>query len=314
MKYGFYLPTRGPTATPDALAALVGRAEALGFHEVMIADHIVFPVEIDSKYPYTVTGAFPGHGDALEQMTLMAFIAAKTERLRLVTSVMVVPYRNPVATAKMLATIDVLSEGRVTVGVGVGWMREEFEALHAADFARRGAVTNEYLEIFKKLWTESPAEHAGEFYDFKAIRCEPLPAQKPHPPIWIGGHSRPALRRTARYGNGWHPVGANASVPLPPAELSALIEELKQMTEAEGRNFDDITLSFKAPVYDAGAPPASGERRPFSGSHGEIIEDIHTYEALGISDLIFDFRSPTLAESLERMEQFVEDIMTPAEA
>ena len=314
MKYGFYLPTRGPSATPDALAAMVNRAEALGFHEVMIADHIVFPVEIDSKYPYTVTGAFPGHGDALEQMTLMSFIAAKTERLRLVTSVMVVPYRNPVATAKMLATIDILSQGRVTVGVGVGWMREEFEALHSADFDRRGAVTNEYIEIFKKLWTASPTEHDGEFYSFKPIRCEPLPVQRPHPPIWIGGHSRPALRRTARYGDGWHPVGANASVPLPPDELAALIDELKQMTEAEGRNFDDITLSFKAPFYDSGAAPASGERRPFSGCNDEIIADIHIYADLGISDLIFDFRSDTLAESLDRMERFAEDIMRPAEA
>src|SRR5262245_40795766 len=143
MRYGFYLPTRGQTAEPDALERLVRRGEALGFASVMIADHIVFPTAIHSKYPYTVSGVFPGQGDALDQLALMAFVAGITTRLRLVTSVMIVPYRNPVATAKALATIDVLSRGRVTVGVGVGWLREEFEALAAPPFDRRGAVTDE---------------------------------------------------------------------------------------------------------------------------------------------------------------------------
>ena len=120
VRYGFYLPTRGRSAEPDALETLVRRGEALGFHSTVIADHVVFPVTIASKYPYTVSGAFPGIGDALEQLTLMSFVAAKSERLRLITSVMILPHRNPVLTAKMLATIDVLSRGRVTVGVGVG--------------------------------------------------------------------------------------------------------------------------------------------------------------------------------------------------
>jgi alkanesulfonate monooxygenase SsuD/methylene tetrahydromethanopterin reductase-like flavin-dependent oxidoreductase (luciferase family) len=133
MRYGFYLPTRGQTATPEALETLVTRGESLGFASVMIADHLVFPVTIKSRYPYTLSGDFPGQGDVLDQLSLMTFVAAKTTRLRLVTSVMIVPYRNPVLTAKALATIDVLSKGRVTLGVGVGWMREEFEALGAPD-------------------------------------------------------------------------------------------------------------------------------------------------------------------------------------
>src|SRR5207253_9281590 len=118
------------------------RGVAHGFSTTMIADHCVFPEKNQSKYPYTADGRFPGHGDALEQLSLMAFVAAKTQRLRLVTSVMILPYRNPVFTAKALATIDVLSRGRVTVGVGVGWLEEEFQALGAADFKRRGAVSD----------------------------------------------------------------------------------------------------------------------------------------------------------------------------
>ena len=132
----------------------IEKGEALGFATIVIGDHIVFPTKVDSTYPYTVGGAFPGQGDALEQLTLMSFIAARTETARLVTSVMILPHRNPLVTAKVLATIDVLSKGRVTVGVGVGWMREEFEALGAPDFDKRGASSNEYIEIFKKCWTE----------------------------------------------------------------------------------------------------------------------------------------------------------------
>jgi probable F420-dependent oxidoreductase len=309
MRYGFYLPTRGGCATPEALETIVQRGEALGFHSVMIADHVVFPAAIASKYPYTVSGEFPGGGDALEQLTLVAFVAGRTHRLRLVTSVMILPYRNPVLTAKMLATIDVLSNGRLTVGVGVGWLREEFAALAAPDFERRGAASDEYLRIFKTLWTESPASFAGEFYRFTDLRCLPRPVQKPHPPIWIGGHSAPALRRVARHGDGWHPVGANAAVPLRPAELRDSLEQLFRLTEAEGRDPAALTISFKAPVYDVSAVTLGGaERRPFSGTRQQVADDIATYEKLGVSELVFDFRSEHLADTLERMERFAPTI------
>jgi probable F420-dependent oxidoreductase len=253
-----------------------------------------------------VTGAFPGQGDALEQLALMAFIAGKTRTLRLVSSVMIVPHRNPVVTAKMLATIDVLSRGRVTVGVGVGWLREEFQALGAPDFDRRGSVSDEYIRIMKTLWTECPASFAGEFYRFEAVRCLPAPVQKPHPPIWVGGHSKAALRRVARLGDGWHPVGANPAVPLRPPELAASLDELRRLTEAEGRDPSRLTISYKAPVYDPSQPldGRTGERRPFSGSPGEIEDDIAAFARLGVSEVIFDFRSERLAESLERMERF----------
>jgi probable F420-dependent oxidoreductase len=305
MKFGFYLPTRGRTSTAGDLEAMVVRGEQLGFTSVMIADHIVFPSAVKSTYPYTVSGVFPGGGDALDQLALMAFVAGVTSRLRLVTSVMIVPYRNPVATAKALATIDVLSRGRVTVGVGVGWMREEFEALAAPPFERRGASTDEYIRIFKTLWTTSPASFSGEFYRFDDVKCLPHPVQKPHPPIWIGGHSRAALRRVARLGDGWHPVGANPAVPLTPPELKRDLDELFRLTEAEGRDPARLEISYKAPLYDIGTPVAAGvDRRPFSGSAEQVAEDIATFERLGVGELIFDFRSDTLGQSLERMECF----------
>ncbi len=305
MRFGFYLPTRGRTAEPHAIEAMVAHGEALGFSSVVVADHLVFPVTIHSRYPYTVSGAFPGQGDALDQLSLMAFVAGKSRRLRLISSVMILPHRNPVVTAKMLATIDVLSGGRVTVGVGVGWLREEFQALGAPDFDRRGAVSDEYLRIFKALWTQDPASFRGEFYSFEALRCLPHPTQKPHPPIWVGGHSKVALRRVARLGDGWHPVGATPAVPLRPPEMRASLDALRRLADAERRDFAALTISFKAPLYDPGQGVDGGaDRRPFTGSTQAIADDIGIYAGLGVSELIFDFRAETLTESLDRMAHF----------
>jgi len=305
VRFGFYLPTRGRTAESHAIEAMVAHGEALGFSSVVVADHLVFPVTIHSRYPYTVSGAFPGQGDALDQLSLMAFVAGKSRRLRLISSVMILPHRNPVVTAKMLATIDVLSGGRVTVGVGVGWLREEFQALGAPDFDRRGAVSDEYLRIFKTLWTQDPASFRGEFYSFEALRCLPQPTQKPHPPIWVGGHSKVALRRVARLGDGWHPVGATPAVPLRPPEMRASLDELRRLADAERRDFAALTISFKAPLYDPGQGVDGGaDRRPFTGSTQAIADDIGIYAGLGVSELIFDFRAETLTESLDRMAHF----------
>jgi len=309
MRYGFYLPTRGPTATREGILALAREGERLGLHSAMIADHIVFPVESESAYPYTLDRKHPGGGDALETFSILGVVAGATEKLRLVSSVLVLPYRNPVLTAKMVASLDVLSGGRVTLGVGVGWLKEEFEALHSPDFDRRGAVTDEWIAIFKQLWTQSPASFTGKFYGYADIRSEPLPLQKPHPPIWVGGHSRAALSRAARLGDGWHPVGAIAASPLPPQEMRAHLATLKQMTEAESRDFKNLTISYKAPLYDTGVPDRDGSRRSFSGSAQEIATDIRSFAAIGVHELIFDFRGQTIAGSIEGLQRFAAEVM-----
>jgi probable F420-dependent oxidoreductase len=309
MRYGFYLPTRGPTATREGILALAREGERLGLDSAMIADHIVFPVESQSIYPYTVDGKHPSMGDALETFSILGVVAGATQRLRLVTSVLVLPYRNPVLTAKMVASLDVLSGGRVTLGVGTGWLKEEFEALNSPAFNARGVVTDEWITIFKQLWSQSPASFNGRFYRFSDIRCEPFPVQKPHPPIWVGGHSRAALRRTARYGDGWHPVGAIAASPLPPQEMRVHLDKLKQLTEAEGRDFAALTISYKAPLYDTGLPSADGSRRPFFGKPEHVAGDIRTFAAIGVHELIFDFRGQSIAESIERLQWFAAKVI-----
>ena len=309
MRYGFYLPTRGPLAGRRDLSAILAMAERAGFASTMVADHIILPTRIKSPYPYTVAGNFVSEGECLEQLALMSFVAGRTERLRIVSSVMIVPHRNPVFNAKALATIDVLSGGRVTVGIGVGWMEEEFRALHAADFKHRGAVTDEYVAIFKKLWTGEPVSHSGRFYSFQEVRCQPRPVQEPGPPIWIGGHSDAALRRVARFGDGWHPVGATAASPLPPEEMRRKLDLIAGLMQAEGRDFSKLQVCYKAPVYDGGVPPKGEARRLFTGGVDAALEDIATFEKLGVHELVFDFRAASLNECLDRMQKFGEDII-----
>ena len=174
---------------------------------------------------------------------------------------------------------------------------------------RRGTVTDEWIAIFKQLWTQSPASFSGQFYSYANIRAEPFPLQKPHPPIWVGGHSRAALWRTARHGDGWHPVGAIAASPLPPQEMRAHLDTLKCLMEAEGRDFASLTVSYKAPLYDTSIPDRDGARRSFSGSSDDIAGDIRSFAAIGVHELIFDFRGESIADSIERLQCFAAQVM-----
>src|SRR5690242_9117310 len=194
MQIGFSAPTAGPLSALDPLVRLCAGAEEAGLAYATFSDHVVIPTEISSPYPYSATGEFTnqGTGERNEQLIELAFVAARTSKLRLVTSVMVVPHRPAVLAAKQLATIDVLSGGRVTLGIGAGWMREEFEAIDAPDFDKRGKVTDEYVAAFRELWTKEHPRFSGEFVRFDNVTFAPKPAQKAGIPIWVGGESGPA--------------------------------------------------------------------------------------------------------------------------
>jgi probable F420-dependent oxidoreductase len=297
MRYGFTLPGRGPLAAPDNLATIAKRGEELGYHLLLFGDHIVVPRHIASPYPYTETGEFPGSasGEAMEQLTVLAFLAGQTRTIRLVTSVIIVPHRNPLVAAKALATLDVLSKGRLVVGVGVGWMREEFEALGLPPFDERGAVTDEYIRAFKELWTSDDPSFEGKYCRFSNIAFLPKPVQRPHPPIWVGGESRRALRRAAELGNGWYPISSNPQFPLgEPEQLTASLQRLAAYAKEAARDPAEIDVVYRTPDYQLtkngkGAIPSTGARRPFVGSADEIAADIRRYEAMGVGSLVLDF-------------------------
>jgi probable F420-dependent oxidoreductase len=314
MLIGFNAPVAGPLAEPDALTRIAVEGEAIGFDYLAFSDHIVIPTDIQARYPYSETGEFPqgSRGGRHEQLTVIAFIAAKTSRLRLLTSVMVVPHRPAVLAAKILSTIDVLSKGRLTVGIGAGWLREEFEAIGAPPFAERGAVTDEYLQAFRELWTKDEPSFAGQHTRFSGIVFAPKPVQTPHPPIWVGGESGPALRRAARLGDGWYPIGVNPAHPLDSLpRYQAAIARLRGLVTEAGRDPAAVALAFRCTKYGDNLTPRTddGERRLFSGGAAELAGDLRAFRALGVGHIDFGFGGSSTDGVLTTMKRFRDEVL-----
>ena len=308
MKYGFTLPGRGPMATPENLGIIANKGEEFGFDALLTGDHILVPKAISSPYPYTEGGEFPGSatGESMEQITLLSYIAGQTSKIRLVTSVLIVPHRNPLIAAKSLATLDVLSGGRLVVGVGVGWMREEFQALGLPPFEERGAVTDEYIKAFKTLWTEDDPSFEGKYVSFDDISFLPKPVQKPHPPIWVGGESRPALRRAAELADGWYPLGSTPTFPMgTPEELQAGLERLAQYAQRFDRDPSEIEPIYRTHQFELTETAAGADRMPFVGNADQIAGDIHRYQDMGVTTMIWDFLRQT--GDMDQMRGLMED-------
>ena len=293
MEFGVVLPHVGPQAREgviERIRTVAQQAETLGFHSVWAADHIVMPVHLTSKYPYHPEGKFPVDpaDNFLEPLTVLSYVAACTTRVKLGTGVLIIPYRNPVVTAKTIATLDVLSNGRMILGAGVGWMTEEFEYLNSP-FHERGARTDEYLHIMKALWTQEEPAFKGRFWSFSDLRCEPKPIQKPHPPIWVGGHSKAALRRTATLADGWygHVFWRN------PEQMPQDIQTIKQFAEQAGR--DPNSLTYAAPAYE----------REFE----DVLRSLDRYQKAGLDHVVLAFFMWTegFDEMLKLMERFARE-------
>lgn len=302
MEFGLHLPASSADVKSEDLIRFVRQAEALGFYCITVADHIIVPKHISVPYPYTADGKYPGTGYHLETLTTMAFLAGATQRIRFVTSVMIAPYRNPIVTAKMLASLDVLSQGRVIVGLGVGWMKEEFENLGAPAYEERGRVTDEYIRAFRNLWTQDHPSFSGQYCNFSDIVFLPKPVQKPSIPIWIGGHSKQALRRAGELGDGWHPIGGVPTIPLEPEDVARDLAVLRAHAEKAGRNPGQIRVALKGSLFDREKQITPGKRRRFTGPAEEIGADIRDYGNAGVDTMIFDVRRASVAETLERME------------
>ena len=311
MQIGFNLPISGPMADPDTIVRVAREGEALGYDYLTLTDHIVLPNLKVLGYPYSESGEFFTEGPERrhDQLTTAAFVAAKTSRIRLVLAVLVVPYRPAVLAAKMLATIDVLSGGRLVVGIGAGWLEAEFDAVATTPFATRGAVTDDYIRAFRELWTKDMPCHSGDWVKFDRVLFEPKPVQKPHPPIWVGGESGPALRRAARLGDAWYPIGSNNRHLLDTLpRYRAGVARLRRFATEAGRDPASLALTYRVKRYGEAVPPTAsdGERRLFSGSTNDIVGDFHALRDLGVSALDIDFERPEADASLAEMRRFKE--------
>jgi probable F420-dependent oxidoreductase len=310
MDFGLHLPASTATVKAEELVRFAQQSEALGFYCLTVADHVIVPRNISVPYPYTVDGKYPGTGYHLETLITMSYLAGATKRIRLVTSVMILPYRNPIVTAKMLASLDVLSGGRVIVGAGVGWMKEEFETIRTEPFEERGKVTDEYIAAFRELWTSDNPSFSGKYCSFSNIVFLPKPVQKPAIPIWIGGHSKQAIRRAARLGDGWHPIGGVPTIPLEPEDVAADMSMLREYAEKAGRDPNKIRVALKGSLFDREKQITPGKRRRFIGSAEEVASDIRDYRAVGVDTMIFDVRRSSSSETLERMEWLAKEVFT----
>ena len=290
MDIGCHLPTQGPLATREALLTFAARAEQRDIASLWVSDHVVFPKVQTGRYP---GGRFPHAPETpyLEPVAVLAAAAVATTKARLGASVFILGHRGPVVMAKMLTTIDALSNGRLICGVGVGWWEEEFNAL-GVPFQARGRRGDEAIRIFKELWTSPSPRFEGEFFRFADIGFAPKPVQRPHPPIWVGGDSPGAFRRVVTLGDGWHATSKS------PAELAAALPKLRAAADAAGRAFDTIELSIRQPLR----PDAMKEPRQ------AVIDELAQYKKLGLTHIVLDFRRNDLSEMLEVLDMVASDI------
>ena len=275
MKLGAFLPPWGPQATPDDIDRALPAVEALGYDSVWVGDHIVFPRHVSSRYPYNATGDFPFDRDQplLEPLTLLAYMAGRTTTIRLGVSVLVLPMRNPVVTAKALGDIDVLARGRLEVGVGVGWLREEFDAL-GADFDARGELTDEYVTTIRRLWSDGGTTGlAGRHHHVPALSMLPRPAHRI--PILVGGNSVAAQRRAVRVGDGWN------CVRLDPERVQARVTWLRDQLIRTGREADSFRVVLRTRV--------------------DATDELESYARAGVDELIVEVPEAGTGERLDRL-------------
>lgn len=309
-KFGVFLPVSGRAASRQTLMQAAQRAEALGYDSVWAADRLVMPWKIDTTYPYSREATFivPPDRPFFDTLTCLAFLAGCTERIQLGMSVMVMPYRHPLHWAKIATTIDQLSTGRLILGVGVGWMEEEFAAMNAP-FKERGKVSDEQLTLLQRLWTEEHINFHGAYYKVEDIAFNPKPYQKPRLPIWVGGEGMHAQRRAARYGDAWFPY----FVRITPQRLLDGFENVRREAQTAGRNPDEVKLACCLPVEltSADAPPIE---EYLKGSVKQVAERLRQFIDVGVAHIGLQFMIPHYPERQEQIERFAEEALPALKA
>ena len=293
MRIGFNLPQIGPAASPEAMVRVAQRAEELGYDSVWVIERLLFPTNPQTPYVATPDGSLPEvYKIVFDPIESLTFVAGQTSRIALGTSVLDIPYYNPVMLARRLTTLDVLSNGRLRVGLGQGWSQDEFDAT-GASMKGRGKRADEFLSVLKAIWTTDPVEFKGEFYQIPKSIIQPKPVQKPHPPIYLAAFTPPGMKRAATMANGWNPVAMPG--------LDEMVAGFKAMVKQAGRDPADLDVVVRANIVVTDQPQGEG-RFAFVGSEDEIKQDIVSMQKLGATELFFD---PTFSPDGASVEGFL---------
>ena len=299
MNIGIAVPNIGPVATPEAVKTVAQKAEALGYHSLWTVERVLWPVSPKVPYPATPDGSLPEeYKYCLDPLDTLTFAAAHTSKIKLGTSVLDIPYYNPVMLARRLTTIDVLSKGRLRVGLGVGWSPDEMEAA-GADMKVRGARADEFLRVLKTIWTTDPAEHHGRFFSVPKSHIGPKPVQKPHPPIYLAAYTPPAMKRVATMANGWNPAG------VPIEGMKQMFAGIQHMAKEAGRDAAELGMIVRANLVIT-EKPIEKDRFIFVGSLDQIREDIAACEKIGAEEVFLEPGFTRGGQSLSNWESLLE--------
>ena len=305
MKIGVFLPVSGRAASRKTLMEAAQQAERLGYDSVWSADRIIIPWEIKTTYRYSRSATFivPPDRPFFEPLTCLAFLAGCTEKIKLGMSVMVLPYRHPLYWAKIATTIDQLSAGRLILGVGVGWMKEEFQAMNTP-FDERGKVSDEQLRLIDRLWKEEHIAFNGNYYKLEDIAFSPKPYQTPRVPIWVGGEGKLAQRRAGTYGDAWFPY----FVRITPAELAKRFDNVTRCAREAGRGPEEIALACCLPI-ELTERDAPQEEDYLKGSIAQVTEALKTFKQLGVTHVGLQFMIAHWPERKEQIERFAKEAL-----
>ena len=307
-QFGVSLPTIG-MGDPQAIRLVAEQSEAAGLDSVWAADHIVLPTATSSPYPYSAGGEFliPPGMPFMDQFTSLSYVAGITSRIRLGTAVTLLPLRHPLAVAKTVATLDVLSGGRAILGVAAGWLEEEFAAL-GLDFATRGRMLDEGLAVLREIWTKPVASHHGEFYAFDDVAAYPQPSQSPLP-IWVGGHTPPVMRRAARLGDMWLPPLYGTS----PSQLSESFARVREIAEEAGRGPNAVGLALRVLVDLREEPDLTGpeKRGAVLGPAERVTETLAAYQEIGVQHFVMLPQARTLDDVQRTVAMLAEEVVPP---
>jgi probable F420-dependent oxidoreductase len=307
MEFGVHVVNARPWATAESIVLLGTRAEALGFDSLWVSDQVVIPSELSSSFAYGTTGTYDieANQNFFEALSVLSFLAGCTTRVKLGSSVLVLPYRQPLVVAKQWATLDALSGGRTILGVGAGFMREQFEVLGMDTFDRRGAATDDAIRIYRTAWAPgAEVSFAGELYRFPPVRFLPKPARPGGPPIWVGGNGRRSIRRAAELGDGWHTVRIGVN------ELRIGVATLHELLDRNGRQPSDVVPSAKFRLYAPGnGPLGEPHESELTGPAELIAEKIRDYRDAGLRYLVLDpTQHSAPEEALKAIDFFARDV------